>query len=158
MSWELFAVFVGSSIRLAIPLLLAGIGELVSERAGVLNMSIEGMMLTAAFGAAVGAWATGNPLIGLCIGIVAVMPVAALQAVLSNTLRANQIVTGIGINILVLGATTLAYREIFGARSSQLVEGFATWTPPGLGQIPVIGKPIFEQVWIFYLAVALFAL
>ena len=65
MSWELFAVFLGSSIRLATPLLLAGIGEMVSERAGVLNMSIEGMMLTSAFAAAVGSWATGDPLLGL---------------------------------------------------------------------------------------------
>jgi len=48
MTWELFAVFLGSSIRLATPLLLAGIGEMVSERAGVLNMSIEGMMLMSA--------------------------------------------------------------------------------------------------------------
>ncbi len=116
MTWELFAVFLGSSVRLATPLLLAGIGEMVSERAGVLNMSIEGMMLTSAFAAAVGSWATGDPLLGLLIGIIAVQPVALLQAFLSNTLRANQIVSGIGINILVLGATTLAYREIYPAR------------------------------------------
>ena len=64
MTWELFAVFIGSSLRLAVPLLLAGTGELVSERAGVLNMSIEGMMLTGAFAAAVGAWATGSPMLG----------------------------------------------------------------------------------------------
>src|SRR5271168_921329 len=133
MTWELFAVFVGSSIRLATPLLLAGIGELVSERAGVLNMSLEGMMLTGAFAAAVGAWATGNPLIGL--GVVAVLPVAALQAFLSVTLRANQIVTGIGINILMLGATTLAYREIFGARSREQIPGLSKWSPPLLGDI-----------------------
>jgi simple sugar transport system permease protein len=105
MTWELFAVFLGSSIRLATPLLLAGIGEMVSERAGVLNMSIEGMMLMSAFAAAVGAWATGDPLVGLLIGIISVVPVSLLQAFLSNTLRANQIVSGIGINILVLGAT-----------------------------------------------------
>jgi simple sugar transport system permease protein len=150
MTWDLFAVFVGSSIRLAIPLLLAGIGELVSERAGVLNMSIEGMMLTAAFGAAVGAWATGDPLIGLAIGILAVVPVAALQATLSNTLRANQIVTGIGINILVLGATTLAYREIFGARSREQIPGLSKWKPPLIGDIPVFGSAVFEQVWLLY--------
>ena len=120
MTLELFAVFIGSSLRLAVPLLLAGTGELVSERAGVLNMSIEGMMLTGAFAAAVGAWATGSPLLGLLICVIAVFPVALLQAVLSNTLRANQIVTGIGINILVLGATTLAYREILArARASR---------------------------------------
>jgi simple sugar transport system permease protein len=121
-------------------------------------MSIEGMMLTAAFGGACGSLISGSATVGLACGIVSVLPVALLQAFLSNTLRLNQIVTGIGINILALGATTLAYREVFGARSSQLVAGFATWTPPLLGQIPVVGEPIFEQVWIFYLAVALFVL
>jgi general nucleoside transport system permease protein len=155
MSWELFAVFLGSSIRLATPLLLAGIGEMVSERAGVLNMSIEGMMLTSAFAAAVGAWATGDPLIGLLIAIIAVQPVALLQAVLSNTLRANQIVSGIGINILVLGATTLAYREIFGARSRAEIPGLAKVKPPFIGDIPLIGSAVFEQVWLLYAGVAL---
>jgi general nucleoside transport system permease protein len=155
MTWELFAVFLGSSIRLATPLLLAGIGEMVSERAGVLNMSIEGMMLMAAFAAAVGSWATGDPVLGLLIGIVAVQPIALLQAVLSNTLRANQIVSGIGINILVLGATTLAYREIFGARSRAEIPGLAKIKPPLLGDIPVIGSAVFEQVWLLYAGIAL---
>jgi len=154
MSWELFGVFLGSSIRLATPLLLAGIGEMVSERAGVLNMSIEGMMLTSAFAAAVGAWATGNPLIGLLIAIIAVQPVALLQALLSNTLRANQIVSGIGINILVLGATTLAYREIFGARSRAEIPGLSKVKPPLIGDIPVIGSAVFEQVWLLYAGIA----
>jgi len=86
-----------------------------------------------------------------------VQPVALLQAVLSNTLRANQIVSGIGINILVLGATTLAYREIFGrvarensrasARSSAL-----------LGDIPVLGPAVFEQVWAAVCRIALIVL
>ena len=136
MTWELFAVFVGSSLRLAVPLLLAGTGELVSERAGVLNMSIEGMMLAGAFGQ-LGAWMTDIPLVGLAVGVIAVLPVALLQAVLSNSLRANQIVTGIGINILVLGATTLAYREIFGERSRDNFLGCRNgrrpyWRHPGV--------------------------
>lgn len=154
MTWELLAVFLGSSMRLAAPLLLAGIGEMVSERAGVLNMSIEGMMLTSAFAAAVGSWATRNPLLGLLIAIVAVQPVALLQAALSNSLRANQIVSGIGINILVLGATTLAYREIFGARSRTEIPGLSKVTPPILGDIPVIGHAVFEQVWLLYAGLA----
>jgi general nucleoside transport system permease protein len=158
MSWELFAVFIGSSLRLAVPLLLAGTGELVSERAGVLNMSIEGMMLTGAFAAAVGAWATGNPLIGLLICVLAVLPVALLQSALSNTLRANQIVTGIGINILALGATTLAYREIFGARSREQIPGLSKWSPPWLGDIPIFGQAVFEQVWLLYAGLAVIAL
>src|SRR6201997_2334290 len=158
MTWELFAVFLGSSIRLATPLLLAGIGEMVSERAGVLNMSIEGMMLTAAFAAAVGAWATANPLIGLLIGIIAVQPIALLQAFLSNTLRANQIVSGIGINILVLGATTLAYREVFGARSREQIPGLERWAPPLLRDIPLFGQAVFNQVWLLYAGVVIIVL
>jgi len=113
------------------------------------------MMLTSAFAAAVGAWATGNPLIGLLIAIIAVQPVALLQAVLSNSLRANQIVSGIGINILVLGATTLAYREIFGARSRAEIPGLAKVKPPLIGDIPLIGSAVFEQVWLLYAGVAL---
>ena len=107
MSEEMLAVFIGSSIRLAMPLALAATGELVSERAGVLNMSVEGMMLMGAFGGAIGAWATGSPVLGLAIGVLAALPVALLQAWLSITLRANQIVTGIGF----LGAGVMFSRQ-----------------------------------------------
>ena len=128
---ELAAVFIGSSIRLAAPLLLAATGELVSERAGVLNMSVEGMMLAGAFAGATASWLTGSPLLGLLFGVLCVLPVAWLQAFLSITLRANQIVTGIGINILVLGASTLGYRALFAAaldtwRADRVSEGYTT--------------------------------
>jgi general nucleoside transport system permease protein len=153
MTPELAAVFVGSSVRLAAPLLLAATGELVSERAGVLNMSVEGMMLTGAFAGAVGSFVTGSPLAGLAIGVLCVLPVAWLQAFLSITLRANQIVTGIGINILVLGATTLGYRAIFGGRSRAEIPGLEKWAPPGLADIPYLGEHVFQQSWLLYLAV-----
>ena len=155
---ELAAVFIGSSIRLAAPLLLAATGELVSERAGVLNMSVEGMMLTGAFAGAVGSWATGSPLIGLGLGVLCVLPVAWLQAFLSITLRANQIVTGIGINILVLGATTLGYRALFGSRSRAEIPGLEKWTPPGLADIPYVGEHVLTQTWLLYAAVLLIVL
>ena len=90
---EQVAVFVGSSLRLAMPLMLAATGELISERAGVLNMSIEGMMLTSAFASAVGSWSTGSPMFGLACGMAAVLPMALAQGYLSIKLRANQIVT-----------------------------------------------------------------
>ncbi|OSZ73121.1 ABC transporter permease [Hydrogenophaga sp. IBVHS1] len=152
---ELAAVFIGSTIRLAAPLLLAATGELVSERAGVLNMSVEGMMLTGAFAGAVGSWATGSPVLGLAIGVLCVLPVAWLQAFLSITLRANQIVTGIGINILVLGATTLGYRAIFGSRSRTEIPGLDKWAPPGLADLPVLGEHVFRQTWLLYAAIVL---
>lgn len=152
---ELAAVFVGSTIRLAAPLLLAATGELVSERAGVLNMSVEGMMLTGAFAGAVGSWATGSPVMGLALGVLCVLPVAWLQAFLSITLRANQIVTGIGINILVLGATTLGYRALFGSRSRAEIPGLDKWAPPGLADLPVLGEHVFHQTWLLYAALVL---
>jgi general nucleoside transport system permease protein len=155
MTEEMAAVFIGSTLRLAMPLVLAATGELVSERAGVLNMSIEGMMLTAAFGAAIGSWATGSPIAGLAIGVLAAMPVALLQAWLSITLRANQIVTGIGINILVLGATTVAYREILGRHSRTQIPGLDKWAPPGLGDLAVWGDAVFRQTWMLYAGLVL---
>lgn len=115
------------------PLALAATGELVSERAGVLNMSVEGMMLIGAFGSAIGAWATGSPMLGLAIGVLAVLPVALLQAWLIITLCANQIVTGSGINILVLGGTTIAFRAILGRHSRTQIPGLAKWAPPPCG-------------------------
>ncbi|PXW28370.1 ABC transporter permease [Paraburkholderia caballeronis] len=150
MNVELLAVFAGASIRLAAPMMLASTGELVSERAGVLNMSVEGMMLTGAFIGATFSWLTGNPLVGLLCAIAGVIPLALLQAFLSVTLRANQIVTGIGINILALGGTTLAYREVFGERSSAAIPGLAHVSP-----VPGVLSAVFDQVWLLYAGVAM---
>ena len=153
-SAPMLALFIGSSLRLAMPMLLGSMGELVSERAGVLNLSVEGMMLMGAFAGAMGSLATGSPARGLALALVAVLPVALLQAFLSITLRANQIVTGIGINILVLGGTTMAYRELLGSRSRVQIPGLDKWAPPGLGDIPVFGAAVFNQTWLLYAALA----
>ena len=152
MTDEMMGVFIGSSVRLGLPLLIAATGELVSERAGVLNMSVEGMMLTGAFAGAMGSLATGSPLLGLALGVLCVLPIAWLQAFLSITLRANQIVTGIGINVLVLGATTTAYRAILGHASRTQIPGLGKWAPPWLGDIAVFGEAVFRQTWLLYAA------
>src|SRR3954463_5243260 len=104
-------VFVSSSLRLSTPLLLAATGEMVSEQAGVLNLSLEGMMLTAAFMGALGAKLGGSPMAGLALGLAAALLLAVIQAVLSVRVRANQLVVGIGFNIFALGATTFLYRQ-----------------------------------------------
>lgn len=146
------AVFLGSGLRLAAPLILAGTGELLSERAGVLNLSLDGMMLTAAFAAALASWAFGSPIIGLLVAVVATLVVAYFQALLSVTLRANQLVVGIGFNILALGATTFLYREIFGPLSRDTIPGFARVSMPGLSDIPIIGPALSQQTWLTYAA------
>jgi len=153
--WSLFALFVASSLRLAMPMLFSALGELVSERAGVLNLSLEGMMLMGAFAGAMGSLWTGQPLLGLVIAVAAVLPIALLQAWLSVSLHANQIVSGIGINILVLGGTTFAYRELLGNRSRVQIPGLGTWKLPWLSDIPVIGPALFQQSALLYVAFAL---
>jgi simple sugar transport system permease protein len=113
------------------------------------------MMLTGAFAGAMGSLWTGQPLVGLAIAVLAVLPVALLQAWLSVTLHANQIVSGIGINLLALGATTFAYRELIGNRSRVEIPGFGTWQVPWLSDLPVLGPALFRQGWLVYLAFAL---
>ena len=155
MTEEQLAVFIASGLRLAMPIVLAGTGELVSERAGVLNLSLDGMMLTAAFAAACASWATGMPIVGLLAAVIAGLVVAFLQAILSVTLRANQLVVGIGFNILALGATTFLYREIFGPLSRDTIPGFAKVHVPWLSDIPIVGAALFRQTGLAYAGLAL---
>jgi general nucleoside transport system permease protein len=155
MSEDQLAVFIASGLRLAMPIVLAGTGELLSQRAGVLNLSLDGMMLCSAFAAALASWLTQNPLIGLAVGVASSLVLAFFQAVLSVTLRANQLVVGIGFNILALGATTFLYREIFGPLSRDTIPGFGKVDVPGLSAIPVVGPALFQQTGLAYLGIAL---
>jgi ABC-type uncharacterized transport system permease subunit len=155
MTGEQFGLFVASSLRLSMPLALAATGELVSEKGGVLNLSLEGMMLGGAFTGAMVSLATGAPLLGLVAGVAASLVIAFFQAVLSVTFRANQLVVGIGFNILVLGVTTFLFREIRGSGASDLIPGLPIWQIPLLSRIPVIGPALFEQSSLFYVGVVL---
>jgi ABC-type uncharacterized transport system permease subunit len=155
---ETLQVFIASTLRLATPLVLAAIGEMVSEQAGVLNLSLEGMMLSAAFMDALGAKLTGSPMAGLLFGVGAALLLATLQAVLSVRVRANQLVVGIGFNIFALGATTFLYREIFGGLSREVIPSFGVIEVPLLSRIPFLGPALFMQSGLVYLAFALVAL
>lgn len=147
-------LLLASTIRLATPLLLAAMGELVSERAGVLNLSVEGMMLTGAFFGAWGCFASGNATLGLLAGIAAALAVGALQAVLTVRLQADQVVSGIGINLFALGLTTLLSRIVFGSRSLTQLPGFDVLRIPILAELPLVGIPLFQQTPMVYLAFA----
>lgn len=157
MTEEQLAVFIGSGVRLAMPIVLASTGELLSERAGVLNLSLEGMMLSAAFAAAAASWATGMPVVGLLAAVIVSLGFAFVQAVLSVSLRANQLVVGIGFNILALGATTFLYRQIFGPLSRDTIPGLQRLHVPWLSDIPVLGPALFQQTALAYVAVLMVA-
>ena len=165
MSWDalLSTAFlislVASGIRLAMPVLLAVLGEIFSERSGVLNLGLEGIMAMGAFGGFAGAFASGDAWLGLLAGLAAGAAMGLVMALFSVTLKTNQVVTGISLVILGTGLSAFMYRELFGVSSRPpRVEGLPDLNLPVLGQIPVVGPILFQHSVVVYLAVALVVL
>ena len=102
-------------LEFAPPLVLAALGGVLSERAGVVNIGLEGMMRAGAFAAAVGAFFTGSPWLGFACGAAAGIAAAAVHAALSLRFRADQVVSGIAINLVMLGLTSFLLEATFGS-------------------------------------------
>jgi general nucleoside transport system permease protein len=151
-----FAGFLSASMRLAIPILLAALGGLFSERSGVLNISLEGTMLVGAFFGFAAAYASGHLEIGVIAAIFAGIIFALGLGFYTITLGANQVVVGISMNLLAVGATAYFYRLAFGAgTASPRVTSFPPLDLGLLGDIPVIGPLLFREDALAYLALAL---
>lgn len=155
-----FLAILGSSalyataVRLALPILFAALGEVFAERAGLVNVGLEGMMLMGAFAGVVGAHLTGDPWLGAVIGMLAAIGVAAIQASVSINLAGDQIVVGIALNLAVLGITSYLARAFWEGGNVPTVNGFDAFSLPGFSSIPWLGPVLFEQSALIYVAVA----
>lgn len=144
------------TIRLATPILIPALGQIYTQRAGILNLGVEGTMLMAAVcGFSVTA-ATGSLWFGFAVGVLTGAAYSVLMAWLSVSLRVNQVIAGIGMNILATGLAAYIYRLIFGIRTLPAkIIPFASLDFFGLSRIPYVGTVLFNHNILVYLAFAL---
>ena len=148
-----------SMVRLSTPLILAALGGMYSERGGVINIALEGIMLAGAFTAAAVTERTGNPWIGLVAAAGAGLLVALIHAVASIEFKADQVVVGTAINILFLGVPALVSGAIYASTGSTPSlprdQTLPDWNIPLIEKIPVINVILSGHKPIVYLAFAL---
>ena len=147
--------FLAAAIRIATPLLLAALGGILSERAGVFAVGLEGMMLAGAFTATVGAWASGGAIMGVVLALVGGAVIGLAVAIVAVRFRADNMVTGLAVNILSLGLTSYLMRILAGGGPPVAIH--LTPLPalpiPGLADIPVLGPLLFVHPPLTYLTV-----
>lgn len=148
------AALLFGAVTAAVPLLLAGLGEQMSEKAGVLNIGIEGMMITGAYLGFVGAFYSGSLWLGFLVGALGGMAVALVMALLCVRLGLNQIVIGIALTLGLEGLTALLHHFQF-SRSYPRLPAAEKTVIPLLSDIPVLGPALFQHHSIVYLAVGL---
>ena len=134
------------AMRFAALLAFAAIGETIAERAGTLNISLEGMVLGGAFAGAVGMHLSSSVTVGLMFAVAVGIAVAAVQANMSHRLSANQFIVGLALNTLVLGVASFLNTSIQPVSSA--AHRFAV---PVVSRIPLVGEALFYQPWPLYL-------
>lgn len=155
MAEEIFlAGLIAAGLRIATPILLAGLGEAIAQRSGVINLGVEGMMIMGAFASFLTVYVTGNYLLGLSVGLITGALMALIHASISITLKVDQIVSGLALTILGLALSTFLYVSLFG-REAVSIDLWEPITIPVLSEIPIIGPALFQQHIITYFAIAL---
>jgi len=143
---------VASGIRLAVPLLLASLGEMFGQRSGVLNLGVDGMMLLGAFSGYYLVLRTGNAWVGLVMGAFIGLLLGLASAVISVTLKAEQGISGIGVYLFGLGMSDLLFQKMVGTPIP--ISGFPDLDIPLLSDIPILGGMLFQHSVVIYMAFA----
>ena len=149
---------VSASVLLAVPIVFGALGGAIGERAGVVNIAIEGQLLGSAFVAAVVGTVTKSPWAGLVAALVAGALVALVLGLFTITYRVNQVIVGVVLNVLVLGLTSFMYVQLLVKEADSLnrTTRFPAIAIPVLSEIPIVGPALFRQsiiVYLMYLAV-----
>ena len=132
--------FLSQTLRISVPYALPALGATFSERGGVVNIALEGILLIGAFATAVGTFYSESLLVGIFCGVAAGVCTALLHGFITISLKADQIVSGIGINLLAIGITKFSCQLIFNSSSnSSRIIGLEAWKT--LGSIPVLDNP-----------------
>lgn len=151
MTGDAIAAFLEATVRTATPLAFAALGETVTERAGIINLSLEGAIIAGAFGALAGAGAAGAGA-GLVVSILAGVVVGALFALFAVGLRTDQIIAGTAITLLAFGVTGTLYRTLYESGAALTIPTLRAAVLPGLSDIPVVGRALFAQPFTTYVA------
>ncbi len=149
------AGFLAATLRMAVPILITALGEMVAERSGVMDLGIEGIMIIGAFCAFTVAYETGNLWLGLACGGLAGALLGLLMAVAAVRVAADQIVAGLGIWILCQGLASLLNRHIFAQAPDRPMPTFPALPIPGLSQVPILGEALFSQNILVYITLLL---
>lgn len=142
-----------TGIRLATPFLLAALGEMFTQRSGVYNLGIEGIMLMGAFMGFFITWRTGNPYLGILVSLIIGALMGVLMGIVSITFKAEQGISGIGLYMFGWGLSGLLFRLYVGAITT--IEGLRPLKIPVLSDMPYVGTIFFYHNWLVYLAYVL---
>lgn len=147
-----------SSISMSIPLIFASVGGVYSVRSGIMALGLESMMMAGAFSAVLGAYLTNNAFVGLACGILGGALLGIMHGILSIRYKVNQVISGIGLNLLALAATTLTMQLVWNNKgSSPQVASLGIKVGVFIEKVPFVGPIIAKQSILFLVMIAVVA-